>query len=68
MHKSEEYRYPWPRGALLVVHSDGLETQWDLAAFPGVVARHPSLAAAALFRRHSRKRDDVVVMVAREVV
>ena len=67
MHKSEEYRYPWPRGALLVVHSDGLETQWDLAAFPGVVARHPSLAAAALFRRHSRKRDDVVVLVAREV-
>jgi anti-sigma regulatory factor (Ser/Thr protein kinase) len=66
MHKSEEYRYPWPRGALLVAHSDGLETQWDLAAFPGVVARHPSLAAAALFRRHSRKRDDVVVLVARE--
>jgi hypothetical protein len=66
MHKSQEYRYPWPRGALLVAHSDGLETHWDLAAFPGVVARHPSLAAAALFRRHSRKRDDVVVVVARE--
>jgi anti-sigma regulatory factor (Ser/Thr protein kinase) len=67
MHKSEEYRYPWPRGALLVVHSDGLETQWDLAAFPGAAARHPSLAAAALFRRHSRKRDDVAVLVAREL-
>ena len=67
MHKSEEYRYPWPRGSLLVAHSDGLETQWDLAAFPGAAARHPSLAAAALFRRHSRKRDDVVVLVAREL-
>ena len=67
MHKSEEYRYPWPRGALLVAHSDGLETQWDLGAFPGAAARHPSLAAAALFRRHSRKRDDVVVLVAREM-
>ena len=66
MHKSEEYRYPWPKGALLVAHSDGLETQWDLAAFPGAAARHPALAAAALFRRHSRKRDDVVVLVARE--
>ena len=66
MHKSEEYRYPWPKGSLLVAHSDGLETQWDLSAFPGAAARHPSLAAAALFRRHSRKRDDVVVLVARE--
>jgi anti-sigma regulatory factor (Ser/Thr protein kinase) len=66
MHKSEEYRYPWPRGALLVAHSDGLETQWDLGAFPGIARAHPSVIAAALFRRHTRKRDDVVVLVARE--
>jgi hypothetical protein len=66
MHKSQEYRYPWPSGALLVAHSDGLETQWDLAAFPGIARAHPSLIAAALFRRHTRKRDDTVVLVARE--
>lgn len=66
MHKSNEYSYPWPRGALLVAHSDGLETQWDLAASPGVARRHPSVIAAALFRKYTRKRDDVVVLVARE--
>ena len=66
MAKSQEYRYPWPRGALLVAHSDGLESQWDLGAFPGIARAHPSVIAAALFRRHTRKRDDVVVMVARE--
>jgi anti-sigma regulatory factor (Ser/Thr protein kinase) len=66
MTRSQEYRYPWPRGALLVAHSDGLETHWDLAAFPGIARAHPSVIAAALFRRHTRKRDDVVVMVARE--
>lgn len=66
VHKSQEYSYPWPPGAMLVAHSDGLETQWDLAAFPGIASRHPSLAAAALFRRHTRKRDDVVVLAVRQ--
>jgi anti-sigma regulatory factor (Ser/Thr protein kinase) len=65
MHKSQEYRYPWPRHALLVAHSDGLESQWNLAAFPGLAARHAAVIAATLFRKHSRKRDDVTVVVAR---
>lgn len=67
MARSEEYRYPWPRGALLVAHSDGLESRWDLAAFPGVVSHHASIIAATLYARHTRRRDDVVVMVAREM-
>jgi anti-sigma regulatory factor (Ser/Thr protein kinase) len=66
MARSEEYRYPWPRGALLVAHSDGLESRWDLAAFPGVTSHHPAVIAGAMYARHTRKRDDVVVMVARE--
>jgi anti-sigma regulatory factor (Ser/Thr protein kinase) len=66
MHKAVEYTYRWPRGAMLVAHSDGLETQWDLGQVPGIFARHPSVVAAALFRRYTRKRDDVVVLVARE--
>ena len=66
MHKSVEYAYPWPRGALLVAHSDGLETRWDLGTVPGILQRHPAVIAAALFRKYTRKRDDVVVLVARE--
>ena len=65
VHKSREYAYAWPRGALLVAHSDGLESSWDLARFPGIDARHPSIIAAALYRQHSRGRDDTVVVVAR---
>ena len=66
VHKAQEFAYPWPAGAMLVAHSDGLESQWELSAFPGLAARHPSLAAAALFRRHTRKRDDVVVLAVRQ--
>ena len=65
VHRSEEYRYPWPANALLVAHSDGLESHWDLGAFPGIGASHPSLIAALLYREHWRERDDVVVVVAR---
>jgi anti-sigma regulatory factor (Ser/Thr protein kinase) len=66
VHRSEEYRYPWPLEALLVAHSDGLETHWDIAAFPGLALEHPSLIAAMLYQKHTRKRDDVVVVVARQ--
>ena len=66
VHRSEEYRYPWPARALLVAHSDGLETHWDLGAFPGIVMAHPSLIAALLYREHWRQRDDVVVVVVRQ--
>ena len=65
VHKSVAYGYAWPVGALLVAHSDGLESQWDVAATPGLAAAHPSLIAAMLFRRHWRRRDDVVVVVLR---
>src|SRR5690349_11350829 len=27
VHRIQEFRYDWPRGALLVLHSDGLETR-----------------------------------------
>lgn len=65
VHRSEEYRYPWPAGALLVAHTDGLETQWDLAAFPGAARAHPSVVAAMLYRKHARRRDDVAILVVR---
>lgn len=65
MPRSQEYLYPWSRGALLIAHSDGLEFRWDVGAYPGLVACHPSIIAAMLYREHSRKRDDAVVLVVR---
>ena len=65
VHKSQEYRYPWPVNALLIAHSDGLETHWDLSPHPGLATAHASIIAAVLAREHSRKRDDLVVVVAR---
>ena len=65
VHKSQEYRYPWPRGAMMIAHSDGLETQWSIDAFPGLASHHASIIAAVLFREHARGRDDCTVLVAK---
>ena len=35
LRKVQEFAFPWPTGALLILHSDGLGTHWDLAAYPG---------------------------------
>jgi hypothetical protein len=47
------------------MHSDGVATHWDLARYPGLEARHPAVIAAALYRDHSRGRDDLTVLALR---
>src|SRR5262249_39127646 len=66
LHKVQEFAYPFPAGALLVLHSDGLATSWRLDRYPGLAARHPSLVAGVLYRDFKRGRDDVTVLVARD--
>jgi anti-sigma regulatory factor (Ser/Thr protein kinase) len=59
------FQYDWPQGALLVMHSDGLQTRWRLEDYPGLALRDPSLVAAVLYRDFSRGRDDVTVVAFR---
>ena len=67
VRKIQEFTYPWDSGSLLVMHSDGLQTHWSFDSYPGLTERHPSLIAGVLYRDYSRRRDDVTVVVAREV-
>jgi hypothetical protein len=65
LSRVQEFVYPWPEEALLVLHSDGLATRWDLMAYPGLIERHPSLIAGVLYRDFRRGYDDVTVLVAK---
>ena len=67
VHRVQKFTYPWPHGALLVMHSDGLTANWNLDPYPGLLARHPSVIAAVWYRAYRRKNDDATVLVAREV-
>ena len=60
-----EFTYPYEHRPTVLMHSDGLTAKWDLAAYPGLIASHPSLLAGVLYRDHYRSRDDVTVIALR---
>lgn len=66
LRKIQEFSYSWQREGILIMHSDGLGTHWDIQRYPGLATRHPSLIAGVLYRDFNRERDDVTVLVARE--
>jgi anti-sigma regulatory factor (Ser/Thr protein kinase) len=65
MHKIQEFTVPWNQASILIMHSDGLGTKWDLNQYPGLANKHPSIIAAMLYQDFSRERDDVTVMIAK---
>lgn len=67
VRKIQEFTYIWPPDATLVMHSDGISTQLSFEPYPGILARHPSLIAATLYRDFSRGRDDSTVVIAQEL-
>jgi anti-sigma regulatory factor (Ser/Thr protein kinase) len=65
VHRIREFTYDFAGDLLVIMHSDGLTTRWDLAAYPGLVALHPALIAGVLLRDHRRGRDDASVVAIR---
>ena len=63
----QEFVYPWPEGALLVMHSDGVSARWNLDDYPGIMSRDPSIIAGVIYRDFTRHRDDAIVIVVRAV-
>lgn len=59
-----EFSYPWPEGASVVLHSDGLSGRWQLSDYPALAAHGPALIAGVLFRDFSRGNDDSTIVVA----
>jgi anti-sigma regulatory factor (Ser/Thr protein kinase) len=61
----QEFKERWGPDSTLIMHSDGLQTRWDLSTYAGLLARHPAVIGAALFRDYRRQRDDASVVVAK---
>jgi hypothetical protein len=62
----QEFSYPFPRGAIVVMHSDGLTARWTLERYPGLLERHAATIATVLYRDFHRGRDDTTVVVLKE--
>jgi anti-sigma regulatory factor (Ser/Thr protein kinase) len=66
VRRIQEFGFQFGPDAVLVMHSDGMDTRWNLASdYPGLANRHPGLIAGVLYRDHDRGRDDVTVFVLR---
>src|SRR6478672_4255490 len=63
MSRVQEFKVEWPKDGILVMHSDGLQSRWDLSRYPGILARHPAIIAGVLLRDFRRERDDASVLV-----
>jgi anti-sigma regulatory factor (Ser/Thr protein kinase) len=60
------FTYPLEPEALLVMHSDGMRTGWNLSKYPRLFGHHPAVIAGVLYRDATRDRDDVCVVVVRK--
>jgi anti-sigma regulatory factor (Ser/Thr protein kinase) len=61
------FDYPWSGGSCLVMWTDGLTSHVSAQDYPGLLARHPSLVAAVLYRDFVRGRDDATIVVAKDL-
>ena len=63
MRDAQEFDVAWARDAMLILHSDGIGTRWDLSAYPGLQLQPSVMIAAVLYRDFARGRDDATVVV-----
>jgi len=63
--KLQEFSYELPAHWTVIMHSDGINTSWNLDRYPGLIHRHPSIIAGVVYRDASRNRDDVCIVVVR---
>jgi anti-sigma regulatory factor (Ser/Thr protein kinase) len=63
IRKVLSFDYEWPPRGLLVMHSDGISSRWQLDTYPGLAQRHPAIIAGVLWRDFGRGRDDATIVV-----
>ena len=61
--RSLQFDYARDPGALLIMYSDGISGRWELKERADLLARHPAIIAAAIYRDYGRERDDATVVV-----
>jgi len=63
VRRLQDMAYAWPEHALVVMHSDGLATRWNLKDVGGLLNCDPLVVAGWLLREHARGHDDVTIVV-----
>jgi anti-sigma regulatory factor (Ser/Thr protein kinase) len=59
------HELPWQNNSLLILHSDGLKSKWDLTRYKDLLRHDTSTIAAVLYKEFNRGTDDILVLVSR---
>lgn len=60
-----DQRYQTEEYNMAILCSDGIKTRWDLTKYPMILKYDPSILAAAIYKDHARRTDDMSVVVAK---
>jgi anti-sigma regulatory factor (Ser/Thr protein kinase) len=60
-----EFLYPITLPAIVILHSDGVSSRWQIGDYAGLEQQHASIIAGVVCRDFRRGRDDAAVAVAR---
>ena len=63
IRRLQDVSYPWPDHSIVVLHSDGLLTRWNLKDVGGLLQCDPAVIAGWLLRDFTRGHDDVTIVV-----
>ena len=67
LHKVREEEFPYRQGDMIILHSDGISTKFDLNLYtPEFLGQHPQTIAERIAAEFGRERDDLTIVVARE--
>ncbi len=58
-----EVRRTWPDHSVIIMHSDGLSSEWHLKSTPGLLHCDPAVIGGWLLRDHASRVDDVTIIV-----
>lgn len=57
--------YEMEKMQYLILCSDGIRTKWDLLKYPSILKHDPVVLAAAIYKDHARKTDDMTIVIAK---
>ncbi|WET02406.1 SpoIIE family protein phosphatase [Flavobacterium sp. YJ01] len=54
---------PYQKHQIIIMHSDGLRTRWNLSELSSIIKQGPGIIACSLYKDHVRGTDDATILV-----
>lgn len=58
---------PWTQNSMLIMHTDGLSSSWNLQTYAGILKHRAAIIAGTLHRDFGKPRDDQTVWVLKNI-